>query len=730
MSLADAAVRAAVRFERAPLGADPTLAQVVAAVCGEERPFVLTGRWGLPENASPQARSVVAGASPVWQLGPGADPLLAFDEVPPLHGEVPPGAIGGGLVGWLGFDLSRTVEATLGPQPPRPRPLPAARLAWYTNVLRRDEHGTWWVEALLPSANGAASVDTALERWRRRLADAQPLAPAQLGTMRPRGGAETHLAAIGETIERIAAGELFQANVCLRLEGEIQGTAAGLVDRVLSATDPWYGGWIDGGKGRAIVSASPELFLRRTGREVVTHPIKGTAPRAAGITDPGADPAAAGLVASAKDQAEHVMIVDLMRNDLGRVCDYGSVRWEARPRLEAHAGVWHLVSEVGGQLHEDWGDGRLLRATFPPGSVTGAPKVQAMRVIAAVEGTAREVYTGALGISSPASGLELAVAIRTLEVDGPSAWLGVGGGIVADSRPESELAEALGKAAALVAAAGGTVEAQPPRPPGDRPTSSGGSGSATTRRAPWLPSASIRPDPHAGLIDTISVVDGQPRHLDRHLARLERSLRELGHAPLEVGTAQRVRDFAAGQAPGVDGRVRVIAVPDDADRGGRALVPQLQFVPRDPGAGPTLLAPLVVPGGLGSHKWLDRRFVDATSAQLGATPLLLDSDAALLEAGWANIWWVEDGVLWTPVLDGRQLPGVMRALLLERRAQAPLPIRELAGRRFDEDVADLPLLLTSARGVTPARLEQTPAAVVEDAIRLAAALQPLADEPA
>ncbi|MBJ7472717.1 MAG: chorismate-binding protein, partial [Solirubrobacteraceae bacterium] len=314
MTLADAAVRAAVRLERAPLGSQPSVEQVVAAIAGEERPFLLTGRWGLPETAAPQARSVVAGAGPSWQLRAGADPLLAFDDVPQIDGDVPPGAIGGGLVGWLGYDLGRSVEATLGPQPPRPARLPAARLAWYPDLLRRDEEGVWWVETLVPAGDAAASIEAPLARWRQRLAAPTALQPATLGTMRPRHGAATHLAAIDETIERIRAGELFQANVCLRLEGDLDGPAAGLASAVLQQTDAWYGGWIDGGGGRAIVSASPELFLRRRGREVVTHPIKGTAPRAAGATDPAADPAAAALVESIKDQAEHVMIVDLMRN--------------------------------------------------------------------------------------------------------------------------------------------------------------------------------------------------------------------------------------------------------------------------------------------------------------------------------------------------------------------------------------------------------------------------------
>lgn len=721
MALADAAVRAAVRFERAPLDADPSIAEVVAAIAGEERPFLLHGRWGLSPDAPADARVIVAGASPVWQLGAGSDPMLAFDEVPPLVGDLPAGVIGGGLVGWLGYDLGRSVEATLGPQPPRPAELPAARLAWYSNVLRRDEHGAWWVEALLPATREDATIATALQRWRDRLARGRVLAPARLGTMRPRGGGATHLAAIDETIERIRAGELFQANVCLRLEGTLEGPAAALAAPVLTATDPWYGGWIDGGGGRAIVSASPELFLRRTGRDVVTHPIKGTAPRAAGALDPTADPAAATLVASAKDQAEHVMIVDLMRNDLGRVCDYGSVHWDAQPRLEAHAGVWHLVSEVGGRLHDDMGDGRLLRATFPPGSVTGAPKVQAMRVIAAVEGTGREVYTGALGLCSPAFGLELAVAIRTLEVCGDRAWVGVGGGIVADSQPTAELREALTKASALVGAAGGAVDPAPSEVPGEATGES-----ASTRAAVWLPSAADRPDPRAGLLETLFVDAAVPRHVDRHMARLDASLRALGHPPLHPGTAARVRELAATAR--VPSRLRALAVPDPDGHASHVTEPQLQLVPlAEGGEDPILLVPYVVAGGLGAHKWLDRRLVDFATAHLGGTPLLLDTDGAVLEAGWANLWWLgDDGILVTPPLDGRILPGVLRSVVLDRAAEAGLAVREAAMPFDAAALSSRPLLLTSARGVTAARLAQTPASVVEQTLTLAQRLGPLA----
>ncbi|MFT4034673.1 MAG: hypothetical protein QM679_03745, partial [Patulibacter sp.] len=132
---------------RCPLERSPSVAQL-AAVIGERQGFILSGRWGLPEAAPDAARVLVAGVDPAWTLGPADDPFAALDRLPRLHhaGAAEPGVIGGGLIGWLGFGLSRTVEATLGPQPPRPHQLPNAPLAWYDDLLRRDEHGAWWVE--------------------------------------------------------------------------------------------------------------------------------------------------------------------------------------------------------------------------------------------------------------------------------------------------------------------------------------------------------------------------------------------------------------------------------------------------------------------------------------------------------------------------------------------------------------------------------------------------------
>jgi para-aminobenzoate synthetase/4-amino-4-deoxychorismate lyase len=246
-------------------------------------------------------------------------------------------------------------------------------------------------------------------------------------------------------VRRIAEGELFQANLCLRLDGRLEGDPLDAFADASETLRPAMGAFVTAEDGGALLSFSPELFLRRHGRRAWSSPIKGTAPAE---TDPDA------LRRSAKDAAEHVMIVDLMRNDLGRVCEYGSVQAPRWPYAEELPGLWHLVSRVTGRMRSGARNRDLLRATFPPGSITGAPKVQAMKVITQLEATGREVYTGAIGYSSPCAGLELNVAIRTLELFDQRLWLGVGGGIVADSDPVRELDEVVVKASPVLQALG------------------------------------------------------------------------------------------------------------------------------------------------------------------------------------------------------------------------------------------------------------------------------------
>ena len=273
----------------------------------------------------------------------------------------------------------------------------------------------------------------------------------------------------------------------MRLDSRIDGDPLDVFLAGVEALRPDRAAYLKGPWG-AVASLSPELFLERRGDHVRSAPIKGT------IRKP-ADPHAAAraretLRTSAKDRAENVMIVDLVRNDLGRVCRPGTVTADVIADPRAHTGVWHLVSEVSGRLAPGADNAALVRAAFPPGSVTGAPKVAALNVISELESTSRHVYTGAIGFASPLAGLELNVAIRTFEfaADHERVWLGVGGGIVADSDPAAEAAECLTKATPLLDAIGASVAHDDDH----RRTA------ATRRDAPTRQRASSRPGTHPG----------------------------------------------------------------------------------------------------------------------------------------------------------------------------------------------------------------------------------------
>jgi para-aminobenzoate synthetase/4-amino-4-deoxychorismate lyase len=353
--------------------------------------------------------------------------------------------------------------------------------------------------------------------------------------------------------------------------------------------------------------------------------------------------------------------------------------------LRPTPGVWHLVSTVAGTLRGEVGDGSLLRASFPPGSVTGAPKIQAMRVIAELESTAREAYTGAIGYASPVGGLELNVAIRTLECSGDRIWLGAGGGVVADSSPEGELEECLVKARPVVAAAGGELA----EPPTRRPTAAAA--------APFALSAGAeRPDAARVVLSTLLVRDSQAVALAAHLSRLEASVIALYGQQLPQDVNARVHACAAEWELA---RLRVLVGP------GRSQIATVELdsrpLDRLPTPHPVVVEPVLLPGGLGEHKWRDRRLVDDLTHRLGGVPLIADLDGELLEAGYANLWIVEGETLTTPPLDGRLLPGTLRARLmaaalegLETR-EAPISLERLRA-------ADEILLTSSVRGVHPA----------------------------
>ncbi len=386
-----------------------------------------------------------------------------MDDYPPFQG---------GMIGITPYEWGSRLEPAAANAPRRPtadRPWGSEPqwLACPAAYVHDWQTGRWWVvgeptaRAGLPHLEERASVrETPGGVW-------------TLGTPSGLSDADRrrYESTVARVVEYIRAGDIFQANLTHRLSASFDGDARELFIELVRQAGPWYGAYIElpsgglAGRGsRAILSASPELFLEVDphSRRVVTRPIKGT--RAADV--PGA---AEELSASEKDRAELTMIVDLMRNDIGRVCRLGSVRVTEARAIERHGGdpgVWHGVATVEGVLRDDADVERLLRATFPGGSITGAPKIRAMQIIEELEPVQRGVYTGSIGYISVTGHACFNIAIRTMTLSEPRAEArgsddapahglfksavcdyGVGAGIVADSNPAAEWQETLDKAA-------------------------------------------------------------------------------------------------------------------------------------------------------------------------------------------------------------------------------------------------------------------------------------------
>jgi anthranilate/para-aminobenzoate synthase component I len=338
--------------------------------------------------------------------------------------------------GWLSYDLGRR-WAGLSPRAPDADVViaPFAPLEFHF-------HDAVWVRDVGGAATIYARDEAAARRLRAQLETPPPRAPyAPPGPLAPDAAANVYLDGARRVLEYLRAGDAYQVNLARRVSAAFAGAPVELAAALRARAPAPFASFLVAADGvAALVGNSPERFLALDGRGAVeTRPIKGTA---------GAG-ARAQLLASEKDRAEHVMIVDLERNDLGRVCEIGSVVVEGVARVLDLPTVHHLVSTVRGRLRADVGLAALLAATFPGGSITGAPKRRAMQIIDALEPVARGPYTGATGWLGVAGDLDLAVAIRTALVSGGRLSLSLGGGIVVDSTPEDEWAETEVKARAF-----------------------------------------------------------------------------------------------------------------------------------------------------------------------------------------------------------------------------------------------------------------------------------------
>jgi para-aminobenzoate synthetase component 1 len=378
--------------------------------------------------------------------------------------ELPP--FQGGLAGLFSYELGRSIERL-----PAPRidefSLPAAALGHYDVVVSFDhlQNRAWVVSQGWPELTPEARRRRASERLdlflqQLRATASESISPAvpimaiadqhelpEAGGLLSNFTADGYCAAVRQAIEYIRAGEIFQVNLAQRLLMPAR-TSSSLLYADLRRRNPApFAGYFDLGTAQ-IISASPERFLRVHDRIVETRPIKGTRPRRLGVE---ADLYAGDdLRGSEKDRAENIMIVDLMRNDLSRVCLPDSVRVTQLCEVETYEYVQHLVSAVEGELRPDCSSIDLLRATFPGGSITGAPKIRAMEIIAELEPHARGAYCGSLGYINWDGSLDLSILIRTITAAGGWWQLPVGGGIVAQSSPQREYFETWHKAEGLL----------------------------------------------------------------------------------------------------------------------------------------------------------------------------------------------------------------------------------------------------------------------------------------
>ncbi|WNK19252.1 aminodeoxychorismate synthase component I [Halomonas piscis] len=357
--------------------------------------------------------------------------LLEQLPFPTVESELP---FLGGLMGYWGYDLGRAHQGVDSARPAATS-LPAARLGLYDWAIITDhEAQTTWLAA---SKRRAAAVQQRLEQPPVAHEEFRLAAPFRADMSR-----EAYAERFARVQDYIRAGDCYQINLAQRLTARYRGDPWGAYCRLRRATPTPFAAFM-AWENKAVMSLSPERFIQVRDGLVETRPIKGTRPR--GDTPESDRTQARELQHSAKDRAENVMIVDLLRNDLGRVCRPGSVRVPRLCGLESYPNVHHLVSVVQGELAEGGSPLALLEAAFPGGSITGAPKVRAMQIIDELEPCQRSLYCGSLGYVDARGHMDTSIAIRTVLADGEALHVWGGGGLVADSAPHTEYAETLDK---------------------------------------------------------------------------------------------------------------------------------------------------------------------------------------------------------------------------------------------------------------------------------------------
>ena len=354
----------------------------------------------------------------------------------------------GGWLVYLGYELAGQIEPRLRLPPPTVGPI-AQAIRIPAAVVHEHDSGRCWIVA----EDTAADLIPRIADDLRRVARLPEAREGLIGSSVAEDDPRQYLQAVQRALDYIGAGDIYQANLSRGWRTTLRpGVQPHQVYRRLRETNPGPFSGVALLDGIAVISSSPERLVSVRDGAVTTRPIAGTRPRGA---DPQADLALAReLHAHPKERAEHVMLIDLERNDLGRVCEAGSVRVDEFMTIESYSHVHHIVSNVSGRLRAEVTPGNVLAAVFPGGTITGCPKIRCMEIIAELEGAPRGAYTGSLGYLNRDGSMDMNILIRSLQLDGRELSLRAGAGIVADSIAERELEETRAKARGVLRALG------------------------------------------------------------------------------------------------------------------------------------------------------------------------------------------------------------------------------------------------------------------------------------
>ena len=610
----------------------------------------------------------------------------------------------GGAIGYLSYDLGLFLEKKIKIRAKSDSGIPDCFIGFYNSAVVIDH----WKNRIYIGALGLPEKKSNLERLLARenyqkiislLSDIEQEAypPGQTANAELKSNFSKieYIKAVKKVKNYIRAGDIYQANLSQQFITKSNLSAVDFYNRLRSISPSCFSSYFDCGDFQ-ILSSSPERFLKLESGIVTTHPMKGTRPRGGNRDE---DRSLRGdLAASPKDKAELMMVVDLERNDLGRVCDYKSIKVESLREIEKYSTVFQAIARIKGKLFKNKDRIDLLRACFPGGSITGAPKIRAMEIIEELEPHRRGVYTGSFGYFGFSGNMDLSILIRTILRQGNKLSFGVGGGIVADSNPIDEYKETLVKAQGMIRA----IQMAPSRVlPAETPRPS----SLTLRAGKGFVSAVTRDGD--GIFETMRVYHGKIVYLDAHIKRMRESAKILD---IECLSEQKIKKIIAdaikkSQIKDMYLRLTLVAPGPEIIVGTKEYKPY----PRakyDKGFKVSVALQRQDEDSIFSRvKTTKRDFYDSSLVLAQSKgfeeAIILNKRGEITEGSRSNIFLVKNNELFTPGVSCGCLPGITRQVIFDLAKENNIKCSQDRLTIKDLDNCDEAFLTNSLMGVMP-----------------------------